>query len=183
MLVPNHTPQGVVVKVKPPPLNVPAVPRLGMVRVAPTETAPVIEGGFPVSGVAGEKVKALRTMLTPPAGNTAVATALWIKPLHFGLGPLLLQFCVTEKVAALPALMFDNKIAPVTLRTPVGEMEMVQLAQPDRTINAPKLMTPFVTAMVVDVVAASTRPGCNTRKLTSRAASDVVFNSWDFISV
>ena len=72
----NHAHQGVVVKVKPPPLKVPAVGWVGKVRVAPTETEPTRDGGVPVIGTAGEKVKALKVALTPPAGTTAVATAL-----------------------------------------------------------------------------------------------------------
>lgn len=72
-LVSSHTPQGAgtTVKVKFPPLKVPADGGPEMVRVAPTKSVLVTVGGLPVltavdpSG--GSKVKLLRVKLRPPA--------------------------------------------------------------------------------------------------------------------
>ena len=73
------------------------------------------------------------------------------------------QVCTIVKEAALKEAMFDNKISGEGVRMPAVEMVIVQLLQVGRTMNAPKLILALIAVMgsVIDVVAASTRPGCS----------------------
>ena len=165
-----------VVTVKAPPLNVPAAPWLGIVKVAPTER--ILVKALILSPVPPlcKEVNVPNVIDTPPAGKAAVAARTGLYPSQPDGVPGV-QVCATEKVAALGVVKFDNTIPPVALRTPAGLRVTEQLAQLPRTENEPKLITPLVAVITIFVVLASTWPGCNTQKHTNRAAKGVLLSS------